>query len=616
MPLFPPTYIPDVPYQEYAPYHSPDDEELRKSLEAEVIWQWVEQEGGADLPPEVTEAMEDAVADLGWRPMSAAQEMALECTADIILYGGAAGSLKSETLLVNFAVEIDNPNYNAIIFRQSFPELRDLVVKSLKLYPRLGGKFTKGSPMCWRFPSGATIWLGYMAADDDVFAHHGQEYTAIGFDEAGHQNEHRIRYMFTRLRSTDTSLRLRMFLTANPGGPGHAFLMKMFLRGVCPHCEPTRAVEAGKLYTDAVWPSDQQPVSVTLEGGKRVEKTVAFIPGKVTDHALLGDTYVANLMMQASSTAKKLLDGCWKEWEGQFFDCFSETRGIVFHAGGRVEVLQPDIRMIVPKEELKIEWWYPHAISGDYGFSISAAAGHLFVRLPADDRFKKGRMLVLDEYMERGKTAVDYTKELLERWFLEDDPDWPTQKRVPERARSLQMWAISPDAWRKDGSVRKAEKEGLGTVEVAFSRIEQMNEVLSPYGFDWVMANNDRPGGWMKVYQMLRDGELILCKHCVNTIEALQTRLRDPNKFDDVLKVSGDPLDDIIDSLRYGVMTWPMYAEKPRELKVQEAIQGLDPTNAMMTIRKFEIQERGQVMQGWSPKVTRGVARSGPRKIW
>lgn len=893
---FSPTYNPAIPYGEWVPSVLDDDEKIRKSLEAEILWQWIEQDS-ADLPPEFETAAETGPAAGNLIEIkSEAQGMALESEADILLYGGAAGSLKSFTLLVDASIEVSNPNYNGIIFRQSFPELRDLVKKSLAMYPQLGGKFTKGSPMCWTFPSGATIWLGYMGADDDVFAHQGNEYCVekgtpilmadgsyepiesikigdevqtlegprpvtatfhgmrkpcveasvygpdgaflgvqvhpedhpilglsswesyaslaggrtssskfhdctpaapqlpvlcglarlyelgprsdsarsgqptlshdlgisvmpscstrkaasgshsdrpqpsgplqsppdyieallassrtayargdwgtvegypvhcsddcgrcggqlpdqsssaltsapslgdaeapsrpsacsedasgnipqcnrllggfeyvhpytnrrrrassassvgaysvtpvgirevcdltvadtnhyitctglvnrncfIGFDEAGHQNEHRIRYMFTRLRTTDKSLKLRMRLTANPGGPGHAFLMKFFLKGICPHCEPSRAVVPGKLYTDAVWPSDKQPVQVTLPGGKVISPTVAFIPGKVTDHNLLGDAYIGNLMMQAASTAKMLLDGCWKQWEGQFFDCFTETRGIIRQADGSYTVPEPDMRMVVPLADLDVKYWYPHFVGGDYGFSISAAAAMLFVRLPATERFKNGRIAIIDEYVEKGVTARDYGQALIDRWFLENG-------QVPEKPRAIQMWAVSPDAFRKDGSVND--------VDVPFSRIEQMNEALAPYGMSFCMANNDRPGGWMKGYQMLRDGELVIASHCRQTIEAFQTRIRDPKKFDDILKVSGDPLDDLIDGGRYGWMTWPMFSSKPKDERIEEATRGLDITNAYLTVRKMEIQERRETTQSYSPKAQRGGRR-------
>lgn len=574
----------------WSPFYLKDeDKALRNQLEAEMFEVWAKEESD-ELPPDFG-GIDETQRVIPWTPASVAQKLALECEADIILYGGSAGSLKSETLLVNASIEVDNPNLNGIIFRQSYPELRDLIKKSVRLYAKLGGRFTKGSPLCWTFPAGGTIWLGYMGHDDDVYAHQGNEYSFIGFDEAGHQTEVRIRYLLTRLRSTDKTLRLRMFLTANPGGPGHSMLMHMFLKGVCPHCDPKNAVIPGKLYYDATWKSDGMPLTVTLPNGRVVKKSLAFIPGRITDHNLLGDDYIANLMTQAAATAKKLLDGCWKVWEGQFFDCFMEMRGC--DENGKRLPDGPDMRMVVPKEEVDIKYWYPHIIGGDYGFSISAASGLLLMRTPPDKFFKRGRLYILDEYLEPGKTAKDYARELLERWFL--GPDGV----VPECPRSIQLWAISPDAYRKDGSVNDND--------VPFSRIEQMNEVIGEYGFQFTRANDDRAGGWMRLYQMLRDGELVICRHCKNTIEMFQTRLKHLKKFDDIQKVSGDPLDDLADGLRYGVMTFDMEGVRPKQERIAEAIKGLDPTNAMMTMRKIELEERQMDSAAFStsPKISR-----------
>lgn len=548
------------------------------------------------------EALLRKVENKIWEVRSRPQQMALECEADILLYGGAAGSLKTETLLVDAAAEIDNPNLNAVIFRATYPELADIVLKSQRLYQKLGGKFVDGNPKVWKFPSGAKITFTYLARDKDVFKHQGQEYTFIGFDEAGHQNEFRIRYMLTRLRSTDPSLKLRMRLTANPGGPGHDFLFKMFLRGHCPHCTPDLSVVSGQVYDDAVWPSDQQPVSVTLDDGTVVKKTVCFIAGKVTDHTLLGNDYIANLKTQSAATAAILLSGCWKQWEGQYFDCYQETRGWEQDEHGRLVLRYPELRQVLPLADVDVKHWYSHCVGGDYGFTMSKAAAHLLVRLPGTENFPNGRLLVLDEYAEPGVTAKDYARELLNRWFLE-------KGEVPERSRNIQMWVVSPDAFRKDGSVND--------VDVPFSRIEQMNEVIAPYGFQFVRANDDRKSGWMLMYQMLRDGELIIAEHCRKTRDMLMSRVRDPKKFDDILKVPGDELDDVADSLRYAVMTWRLSASKPREERIEEIVQALDPTNAMIAIKRFEIEERQMQAPVFLGKAkARSSGRPGPRRPW
>ena len=76
-----------------------------------------------------------------WMPATAAQQAALDSQADILLFGGSAGSLKTETMLMDAVQEYLNPNLRAIVFRSSFVEMTDLIDKPRRLYAPLGGVF-------------------------------------------------------------------------------------------------------------------------------------------------------------------------------------------------------------------------------------------------------------------------------------------------------------------------------------------------------------------------------------------------------------------------------------------------------------------------------------------
>jgi len=65
--------------------------------------------------------------------------------------------------------------------------------------------------------------------------------------------------------------------------------------------------------------------------------------------------------------------------------------------------------------------------------------------------------------------------------------------------------------------------------------------------------------------------------------------MHDEKRPGDVLKVPGDPLDDVADDARYGIYTFITTTEKPRELVIADSIRclveqatqlGLDPTPA------------------------------------
>ena len=154
----------------------------------------------------------------------------------------------------------------------------------------------------------------------------------------------------------------------------------------------------------------------------------------------------------------------------------------------------------------------------------------------------------------------------------------------------MQMWALSPDAWAKTGI---KGPHGEEEIDVPLSRADQMNAKMYPYRMAFLKANNDRAGGWQHIYRMLRSGDLVICGDtCPNLLAAIRSRIHDPDKEDDILKVHGDPLDDCMDALRYGLYTWVQEGVAPPALMIAEATRGLDPTSAMITRHRLESQQR------------------------
>ncbi len=299
----------------------------------------------------------DEEAHYRWMPATAAQQAALDSEADILLFGGSAGSLKTETMLMDAVQEHENPNLRAIIFRSSFVEMTDLLDKTRRLYGALGGVFVGSPKWTWSFPSGATIRFAYMKTDDDVWKYLGPRYSFIGFDESTLHTERQVRNILGRLSSTDSSLRLRMRLTSNPGNVGAAWHQTLFLRGHCPVHNARDAAQPGQLYRDRCWPSD----------GEAIPFSVAFIPGKLSDHNLLDANYSKRLHMMSGGAAAAMEQGCWCTLEGAYFP--------FMHAG-----------MVRPLAEVGVEWWHNHFLSIDYGYGKSSSSVGLYVRGPAEVR--------------------------------------------------------------------------------------------------------------------------------------------------------------------------------------------------------------------------------------
>src|SRR6266496_2782010 len=90
------------------------------------------------------------------RPQPGPQEQFLSTTADIALYGGAAGGGKSFGLLLDPVRHFSNGRFGAVIFRRNSVQVRNeggLWDESQALFPLLNGH-PREALLKWDFPSG------------------------------------------------------------------------------------------------------------------------------------------------------------------------------------------------------------------------------------------------------------------------------------------------------------------------------------------------------------------------------------------------------------------------------------------------------------------------------
>jgi hypothetical protein len=92
---------------------------------------------------------EDSAAAAGVRigPQSGPQTQFLSTSADIAIYGGAAGGGKTFAELLEPLRHVGNQDFGAVIFRRTTPQITNdgaLWDESLRLYPLLGAKPNQG----------------------------------------------------------------------------------------------------------------------------------------------------------------------------------------------------------------------------------------------------------------------------------------------------------------------------------------------------------------------------------------------------------------------------------------------------------------------------------------
>ena len=118
-----------------------------------------------------------------WTPQPR-QEVFMSRPEDEALYGGAAGGGKSDALVMEATRQIEIPHYKGLLLRKTFPQLSELIEKSLNYYTKaFPGARYNASEHTWKFPSGAKIVFGSMQHSQDKLNYQGKAYDFIGFDE-------------------------------------------------------------------------------------------------------------------------------------------------------------------------------------------------------------------------------------------------------------------------------------------------------------------------------------------------------------------------------------------------------------------------------------------------
>jgi hypothetical protein len=478
-----------------------------------------------------------------WYPATQSQCNALDNPADILLLGGAAGSLKTSTLLVDLIQERKSPRARSYFFRRTYAELEGgdgAIDQSHSIFSQMGATYNGGTHT-WKFPSGFEFYFRHCQHEKDIHRYQGAGMSAIGIDESTHWSMDMIRYLVTRNRSTDAGLRVRVRLGTNPGNIGHKDHQKMFFNGVCPHCEPQNAPPQNKLRWDAKW---HDGVPLTDPTGDAM--SLSYILSYVRDHDLLGSRYIARLKMQSPAVAKALLDGCWRIFEGQYFDIWDYAR------------------MTFALPSLKTEYWWPHWTGTDYGYSGSAAASHLLARGP------DGVVYVLDEYpsgdiqgarRQDAKTFARAHYEALIKWQSDSTYEQP---------KLLSAMYLGRDSWAERGADH--------------SLAELMNEEMRPHDLEFIPVSDDRAGGAQLIYIKLANDELRIARHCRNTIEALESRLHDDKEPMKIKKDPGSHLDDYMDSLCHAVYGFLDTERKPSSERIKERLKAIVETDDPMRL--------------------------------
>ena len=236
-------------------------------------------------------------------PQPGPQTEFLACSADIVIYGGAAGGGKTWALLFEAARHVDLAGYYAVIFRREIAQITSqggLWDESNKLYPQVGAK-PNLTARRWKFPSGSTIGFEGVEQESDILKYQGAQFGFLGFDELTHFTEKQFWYLRSRVR-TLCGIRPVVRATCNPDPLSWVKdILQPWLSGRVPYGELLWYVRDGDHLIEA---DKDNPEAFSL----------TFIPAKVADNRVLMEadpSYIRGLKALPYADRMALLEGSW-----------------------------------------------------------------------------------------------------------------------------------------------------------------------------------------------------------------------------------------------------------------------------------------------------------------
>jgi hypothetical protein len=177
------------------------------------------------------------------------QAEAFTSPATELLYGGAAGGGKSHLVRVALIAWCQMiPGLQCALFRRTFADLHKNHMEGPTSFPQLLAPLVNAGHA--RIVQGEIIWsngsrisLCHCQHEKDKLKYQGAEFHVLAIDELTHFTETIYRYLRGRVRMTGLDIPKhlkhlfpRIITSANPGGPGHSFVKRTWVKkGERPH---------------------------------------------------------------------------------------------------------------------------------------------------------------------------------------------------------------------------------------------------------------------------------------------------------------------------------------------------------------------------------------------
>ena len=262
------------------------------------------------------------------KPQVGPQERFLSSSADIVIYGGAAGGGKSWGLLMEPLRHVSNSEFAAVFFRRNTVQVRNvggLWDESMKLYPLAGGTPVNYA-LSWKWPGGGKVKFAHLEYESTVLDWQGAQIPLLCFDELTHFTETQFFYMLSRNRSM-CGVKPYVRCTCNPDADSWvAILISWWIDQETGLPIPERSGVIRwfvRLHDSLLWADSKQELIEKYGRPDLPEdhedqirpKSLTFIGASLADNKALTSAdpdYKANLLAMSRVMRERLLHGNWK----------------------------------------------------------------------------------------------------------------------------------------------------------------------------------------------------------------------------------------------------------------------------------------------------------------
>lgn len=212
-----------------------------------------------------------------------------------VAFGGARGGGKSWAVRTKaILLALGYPGIKVMIIRRTYPELRMNHIDPIRAMLPVDTYKYNDSRKELTFPSGSKTYFRFCAGDNDLPSFQGLECDVMFIDEATQFTEQQFLVLKACVRGAN-GFPKRIYLTCNPGGPGHGWVKRLF-------------------------------VDRRFEGAE-IPEEYSFIRSNVYDNKILMESqpdYVSQLETLPNKLRRAWLEGDWGIPEGVFFEEFRD----------------------------------------------------------------------------------------------------------------------------------------------------------------------------------------------------------------------------------------------------------------------------------------------------